>query len=235
MTAPNIQQPSTTNPEQKPNQETAELKALVVKQQEALERMTTQFSALQNTMNENLTKLTAPKPPEKKEDDLSNLWKDFDQDNRQVVEKTFEIKAAPLKDAVKKEIRDEWSRERRTEAFTHQATKEFPQLLKEGHPLRNEYLKVYDEKVRNDPEFENSPSAVYDAAEIAYARLVRTGQIIPSEFTDEVRRLVSVGDSALMSIGSRPPSKPEEMNDSQKFWAQRLKVTPDKYLKHVRR
>lgn len=231
--------PPNPAPEQKadtPN-EVAALKETLAKQTEATQALQHQLTSLTQTMNSTLEKLTkAPGGAEpQKQDPTAELWKDFEYgaDVKNAVERTVETKLTESEDRVL----NRWDQQQlirdKKKNLDNKAVSDYPQLLQENHPLRQEYLRIYAAKLDENPDYEKNPSAVYDAANIAYANLVRQGKIIPTEFTDEIRRLMSVNDSTMMPINGRPPSKPEELTTSQKFFIQRLRVDPKKYVERA--
>lgn len=215
--------------------EVGELKATVARQAETLESLNSQLVQLTQVMNRTLE--TVGKPPAQRVADpetTDDLWKDFEPGAKEAVVQTIESKTANLEDKLFSKWEQRDSLMRRKEQLDSKAVQDFPQLLQDGHPLRQEYLRVYAEKLKEDPDFEKKPSAVYDAANLAYAVLVRSGKIIPTEFSDEIRRLVSVNDSSLMPVNGRPPSRPEEMTKSQSFFARKLGVDTKRYIERAK-
>lgn len=226
-------------PEDKPNEELTSLKTEV---ESKLTSINEKFDVLQTQLNEVLYKTLNPvvkeEPKEPTEADEEAWWGAFKQTPTKVMKDTVAPLLNDFKEKAKAEVKADILSEvgSKTEAakYDSMAVREYPQLQDKNHPLYKEYTQVMGEKMKRDPHWNTRPEAVYDTAQIAFARAVAKGDIVPEAFVDEARRMMSVGDG--MSPGYQSPSLPNKvtsLNKSQSIWASKLGVKPENYLRRM--
>lgn len=130
---------------------------------------------------------------------------------------------------VKKIIKEELSKRDELNKYDAKAYSEFPQLNDPTHPLRKATEAVLKERKLTNKAFDSSPSAIYDATKIAYADLVRKGEIVPETFQAEAQRLLTVGDGMLIPLRGTNAKKNDDLTPSEMLWAKNLGVSIDKY------
>jgi len=152
---------------------------------------------------------------------------------------TIQRMVAPIvttsKDEVKKELHTDFTRKADMEKYDNLAVQKYPQLLNKDHALYKEFQEVMSEKKKRDPDWSTRPEAVVDSAQIAFARLVEKGVIMPEGFVEEAKRLVSIHDSSMLPLNSSRPNNPNaNLTKSQSVWSSKLGVSSDKYKSHLR-
>lgn len=152
---------------------------------------------------------------------------------------TIQRMVAPIvtssKDEVKKELHTDFTRKADMEKYDNMAVQKYPQLLNKDHALYKEFQEVMSEKKKRDPEWNMRPEAVVDSAQIAFARLVEKGVIMPEGFVEEAKRLVSIHDSSMLPLNSSHTSNPNaNLTKSQSVWSSKLGVSNEKYKNHLR-
>ncbi len=206
-----------------------------------LSSFTEKFDTIQSQLNEvllaNLNRTAElPKPPVMETETDETWWDNFKQSPTKVMKETVAPMLNDFKEKAKSEVMGEANRKAEMARYDTLTLQQYPQLNDPTHPLFKEYQLVMQEKRKRYGDWDNRPESVYDSAQIAFARLVSKGEIIPDAFVDEAKRMVSVGDSMIPGYTSPTNVKPvNQLNKSQSIWASKLGITPEKYTKHILR
>jgi hypothetical protein len=173
------------------------------------------------------------------EDNEETWWDEFKNKPKQVIQQQAdEIASRRVAEEVnraKSEIRSEFQVKAEIERYDKMTVEKYPTLLEVGSPLNLEYKRVMAEKQQRDPNWAQRPEAVYDAAQIAFARLVEKGEILPEAYIDEVRRVNSVNQSVGDSYSPggttfQGQSGKPKLSKSQQIWAQKLGIPQERYM-----
>lgn len=234
--------PPTKNPNDNPTLENTvkELQNQIQEQRashkEELNALTTKFNEQLSQLNTALGNLNQPKS-----DELS-----FEDDNYDGDDWLDKFKAAPDKEidkvvnpklqATEKKIEDKITNKlefsRAADKYDDLAYRHFPQLKETDHPLRKETEKILNEY---GDSFGSRPSAIYDAARMAYANLVASGAIVPDSFKEEAIRLIQMRDAETYPFNNSSNKKSDELTKSQLAFANRLGVPEDKYKARLKK
>ncbi len=230
--------------EENPTQQSPEIKALF----EAQQKITQEIGKLSQAQEkqgqffvaalEKLGKGPAAKEPEST---ASGEWADYDESLARAVTHTAKSEAKKEAEAAEKRLEGKIDKrintEKQEQVYNNMLYKDYPQVLDSSHPLQAEFLKVKAQKVQSDPDFLNRPSAVYDLTAIAYANLVRRGDIVQEEFADEVRRTLAINDGGMVPPGGgggRTPEKEEDLTASQVHFQKSFNVPVERYIKQLK-
>lgn len=196
------------------NTPSPEVKQLLESQKKLQEQITTlseQNARQQQLYAAQLEKLS--KGPADKQDTKPDLWSDYDDGLSTAVKQTVKESEKQLEQKFEKKLEGRLTRDKQEQQYNTMLYRDYPQVLDPAHPLQTEYLKVKAQKTQHDPDYLDSPSAVYDLTAIAYANLVRKGEIVPDDFADEVQRTLSINDGMSLGAGGSNSRTAEKAED----------------------
>lgn len=149
------------------------------------------------------------------------------------VKKLIEPELNGLETKITQKVKDTLVLDKEVKKYDDMAYRTYPQLSDPNHKLRQETEKVLKE-YGND--FANRPSSIYDAARIAYANLVSSGELVPDSFKEEARRLLSIHDGEVYPFKSNSSKSPDdvELTPSQQMFAKKLGVSAEKYKQRLK-
>jgi len=188
------------------------------------------LDVLQTQMNQLAESIKASSKTETTIPDQSEeaFWKQFKDTPVDVITSV----AKKVATDTKKEVLSTVHEQEEQKKWDAKAGAEFPELLQSGSPLLLEYQKVAAERNNQDTNWMKKPTAVYDTAQIAYARLVRQGKIMPDAVKEKLQQDIYASDGSLLPInrGMSTTQNPNQPTRSEAIWAQKMKVPIDKYM-----
>lgn len=211
------------------------------------EAITSKLAEVQNSVNERFSQAAqeVERPrPSTTEGETDSWWEGFSPDAKKAVKTEVsqsynQLKAeilAELKNTQQntiKEVDRSLTLKNEKEKYDTMAFNEFPQINDQNHPFFKEFRRVFLEKTKSDEKFASNPSALYDAARLAYANMVHRGELVPDSFKDEARRLIGVHDSTMPAFRSKSSNSKPQLTDDQKFWARQMGITEEEYVKNM--
>lgn len=167
-------------------------------------------------------------PPENDE----TWYENFRAAPTKVLSETIKPQMAEVERKVEQKLEQKFQNKSEEQKFDGMAYSKYPQLKDPNHPLRKATEQVL---ATSGKDFASRPSAIYDAARIAYADLVQQGEILPEKFKEEAMRLLSINDGLMFPFKSGTDKPKDDLTPSQAHFANRLGISQEKYKERLKK
>ena len=220
---------TTSNPDVESLKESVTQLSQVISQQN--EAFTAQLAELKNTVNTSATQAVTKEAPA--EDDSDGWWKGWDPETKKVVKAEAAATAEKASKKTEDRIMGNLNVARKREDRDRQAMAEYPSLADPNSDFHKAWLDEYSRRIANDPSYRENVDAIYDTASFTFAKLVKDGKHFPEELATEAKRLIGINDAHVPAFKKGPPTDAKDLTESQSWWAERLNVPVENYLKRL--